>query len=91
MATVYVQRDGGSNIIGVFHRVQPGFATEAIDDSDPEVLAFTNPPAPTNDEQVDLDMAADKTLHAMVIAIADELDVATSDLIDAIKIERAAL
>jgi hypothetical protein len=36
----YVQRDGSSNIIGVFANPQPGYATEFVADNDASLTAF---------------------------------------------------
>lgn len=43
MATVYVSRDAAGRITGVYLNPQPGYATEALDDSSPEVQAVLNP------------------------------------------------
>lgn len=40
MAIVYVQRNGGGAIIGVYAVPQPGLAEEPIDDQTAEVLAY---------------------------------------------------
>ena len=44
MAKVFVGRDGGGNIERVGKWPAPG-ATEELKDTDPEVLAVTNPPS----------------------------------------------
>lgn len=40
----YVQRDQTNAINGCFANPQPGYAEEWLDDSDPAVVAFLNPP-----------------------------------------------
>jgi hypothetical protein len=42
----YVQRDIEGRICGVYANLQPGYAEEFLDDNDPAVLAFLNPPPP---------------------------------------------
>jgi len=44
----YVQRDTGGNVIGVYARLQPGYATELLADNDPAVIAFLTPAAASN-------------------------------------------
>lgn len=46
MTTVFVQRDTGKVIVGVYANPQPGYAVEAIADDHADVVAFRNPPAP---------------------------------------------
>ena len=41
----YVERQNGV-IVGVYANLQPGFAEEWLEDTDPEVIAFLNPPPP---------------------------------------------
>lgn len=43
--TVYVERDSGGAIKGVYQNPQPGYAEEAIDDQHPDVLAYLAPPS----------------------------------------------
>ncbi len=42
---MYVSRDNGK-VSGVFARPQPGYGEEWLDDGDPEVVAYLNPPDP---------------------------------------------
>lgn len=37
---VYVQRDADHKVQGVYSNLQPGYAEEALDDSDAEVTSF---------------------------------------------------
>jgi hypothetical protein len=46
---VYVERDQSGAVSGVYLNAQPGRAEEPIDDADPEVVAYRNPPAPPFD------------------------------------------
>ena len=39
----YVERDGGSNVIGVYARPQPGVATEYLANNHVDVVAFLTP------------------------------------------------
>lgn len=41
----YIERQNGL-IVGVYANLQPGFAEEWLEDNDPEVIAFLNPPPP---------------------------------------------
>lgn len=50
---MFVERINGA-IAGAFSAVQPGRAEEWLDDNDPEVLAFLNPPEVTVLYPVDL-------------------------------------
>lgn len=36
----YVQRDPEGNICGVYANLQPGYAEELLDDSDPQVTGY---------------------------------------------------
>lgn len=40
----YVQRDENEAVCGLFVNPQSGYAEEWLDDNDPEVIAFLNPP-----------------------------------------------
>lgn len=40
----YIQRNESGVIVGVYVSLQPGFAEEWLEDNDPEVIAFLNPP-----------------------------------------------
>lgn len=42
--SVYVQRDDAGVIIGLYANLQEGLAEEVLNDGDPEVVAFLNPP-----------------------------------------------
>jgi len=42
----YVERDENGTIKGVYLNLQEGYAEEELDDADPEVLAYLNPPPP---------------------------------------------
>lgn len=42
----WVQRDALKNICGCYANLQPGYAEEYLDDADPAVLTFLNPPKP---------------------------------------------
>jgi len=74
----YVQRDGSSNITGLYANPQPGYATEFLADTDPAVIAFLNPP-PTADQ---IRVAAIKT-DATYTDILARLQTATAAQIDA--------
>lgn len=43
---MYVQRNQQGQIVGAYSNLQPGYAEEWIDDNDPELLAYLNPPPP---------------------------------------------
>lgn len=43
----YAQRDGGGKVCGLYAQQQLGIPVEFLLDSDPEVVAFRNPPPPT--------------------------------------------
>jgi hypothetical protein len=43
---MYVSRNQGGVINGVFAVLQPGFAEEFLPDNDPEVVTYLNPPKP---------------------------------------------
>lgn len=47
----YVKRTAGV-VTGLFRRLQPGIADEFLEDSDAEVMAFRNPPPPSDDERI---------------------------------------
>lgn len=47
----YIDRDGSNAIIAVYKN-QQSVGQEFLDDNDPEVVAFLNPPAPTPAERV---------------------------------------
>lgn len=40
----YVERNQGGDVKGVYARRQPGRAEELLPDTDPEVMAFRDPP-----------------------------------------------
>ena len=42
--SVYVERKDGV-VVGVYANLQPDYAIEELDDNDPDVVAFRNPPA----------------------------------------------
>lgn len=42
----YVQYDDENNVVGLHANAQPPYAIEFLDDDDPKVLAFLNPPPP---------------------------------------------
>lgn len=42
----YVERDNNGVIKGCYAVLQPGYAEEWLEDNDPEVVAFLNPPPP---------------------------------------------
>ncbi|HEY1191783.1 MAG TPA: hypothetical protein VGE74_29395 [Gemmata sp.] len=58
MSTVYVQRDQGGAIMGVYALPQEGIAEEVADDSAPEVAAFLAPPALTPEQLAQRAIAA---------------------------------
>jgi hypothetical protein len=65
--TVYVQRDEGGKVKGVFANPQPGYAEEAVADTDPAVVAYLAGPS-------DVTLAPDRRARAKVQAMAkDEL------------------
>ena len=67
----YVVREDGS-IVGAFRfeNTDAG-ATEWLEETDAEVIAFRNPPEPTNDEIYDIAMLNEKVLKALILAIND--------------------
>lgn len=78
MAIVFVQRSAGV-ICGVYARLQPAIAEESIDESDPEVLAYLNPPPPTLDQIYDATLQTQRVLKAVVLALNDgSLPIATN-------------
>ncbi|MGV2052614.1 hypothetical protein ACQZ48_21280 [Agrobacterium sp. 22-209-1] len=42
--SVYVQRDEAGVVVGLYAKFQTGIAEELLEDDDPEVVAFLNPP-----------------------------------------------
>lgn len=66
----YVERDGGT-VVGLYANKQPGLPEEFLDDNDPEVVAFRNPPPPTNDDIYNLTIQNQKVLKAIVLSIND--------------------
>ena len=44
MSNVYVQRDAGQDITGVFANKQPGYAEELLADDHQDVVKFQTPP-----------------------------------------------
>jgi hypothetical protein len=42
--SVYVQRDEAGVVVGLYAKLQVGIAEELLEDDDPEVIAFLNPP-----------------------------------------------
>jgi hypothetical protein len=49
----------------------PNGSTELLPESDPEVIAFKNPPPPTNDEIYDEVIQNHKVLKALVLCLND--------------------
>lgn len=47
----YVKRTAGV-VTGLFRRLQPGIVEEFLPDDDAEVMAFRNPPPPSDDERI---------------------------------------
>lgn len=66
----YVKRDN-SLIVGLFNQRQQGIAEEFLPDNDAEVVAFRNPPPPTNDEIYDRTIQNQALLKALVLSIND--------------------
>lgn len=60
----YVKRKEGI-VVGEFPRKQEGYAEEFLDEDHPDVVAFRNPPPPTDEERIDA--AFPKTDTARVI------------------------
>lgn len=44
---IYVQRDSGGSIVGIYANRQPGFAEETLSAEDGSVAAFRNRDAPS--------------------------------------------
>lgn len=79
----FVERDAGT-IVGLYRRLQPSRAEELLADDDPEVVAYRNPPPPTDQERIDTAFNADsdtfKLVRAVVLAINDGTLVTGADL-----------
>ncbi len=55
---MFVQRNGSSQIVGVYRVRQEGYAEEELADNHPDVTAFLNPPPPTIDQLESAALAA---------------------------------
>ena len=64
----YVHREN-NEIVKLTNR--PSGSTERLPEDDPEVIAFRNPPPPTNDEIYDRTLQNEKLLKAVVLALND--------------------
>lgn len=49
----YVKRDASSVVTALYARPQPGLAEEFLTDDHPDVIAYLNPPPPTDAERID--------------------------------------
>lgn len=69
----YVQRDDATNIVGVYAKLQSGYAEELLPDDDAAVVAFNNPPpAPApRDPLAELDALKQKLVDKAVLTKAD--------------------
>lgn len=66
----YIKRKSGV-IVGVFKRKQSGVAEDFLPDDDPEVIAFKNPPLPSNNKIYDETIKNQSLLKAFVMCIND--------------------
>ncbi|UGA45946.1 hypothetical protein HU230_0007885 [Bradyrhizobium quebecense] len=75
----FVVRDDAGKIVGWFACEQPGFETEQVDDDDPAVIAFLEPPArvPSSCTKLGLKRAFDElgTWASVKAAIAADANV----------------
>ena len=73
LAMPYVQRNAQGKIIGIFRNPQPGYATESVDDNDPEVL----PPPPVDEADINDINPQIQTLALMIREYCNDLKAGT--------------
>ena len=67
----YVYRDSGGKVKGTASHPPTDAPEEFLADDDPEVLAYLNPPPPTNDEIYDRVIKNQKVFKGYVLAVND--------------------
>jgi len=85
----FVERDQSGKIIAVYGLPQPGRAEEGKADDDPELVAFENPPAPTDAEKAEAEIGANPAMRGLVRALAKRLGTTPAGLVAEIKAEVA--
>ena len=83
----HVRRDVGGAIDGCFALLQPGFAEEWLDETNPEVVAFRNPPKPSVGDTVENGIVSDPTLIALIRRMAKSEGITERALLDEIRAE----
>lgn len=73
---VYVKRNGGNKVVGVFRVLQPGIAEEAIDDQHADVVAYFNPDqtAAAQSRIDDVMAQPNDVLKAVALVFLDEIN-----------------
>ncbi|MCZ7855997.1 hypothetical protein O9X81_05170 [Agrobacterium salinitolerans] len=85
--SVYVQRDEGGVVVGLYANFQTGIAEELLEDDDPEVVAFQNPPEvlpPITKRQLRLTLVRNgislETVEAAIASMAEGLPKAEAQI-----------
>ena len=73
---IFVERNAGGKITGVYAVAQKGYAEEELPDDHADVIAFRNPPqrAPTKDRA---ERILDKLVARGVLTAADAVEIAS--------------
>ena len=87
--TRYVERDGKGRIVGVYANRQPGRAEKDVAGDDAEVMAFEQPPAPTEVERAEAEIGASPFARGLIRVLAKRLGATPAGLVAEIKAEVA--
>ncbi len=81
----YIQRDNNNNIMGVYRRLQKGYAEELLPDSDAEVVAFLTRSFSSDKDRAESVIKSQKHLLGLIKVLADKFNIPAQQLITEIK------